>query len=353
MPSRRPASPAPAACQAAMSATPGRPAQSACSARVNSRRLLYRRACRIRSSAANGGILNPCHNACQIARESRTFFSRMTSICRNVRASMYRCPIAASSPASELFSSPCSSASARAQLRELIASVSSYSDRCFAASTIVSTSPNVICASSQRVEQQLLQFRRDQHHVSAERIHQLARCVRLDAGFRRLRRGYGPPHRVFLAHARQFHHPAVLAQRFSDPLKSILVVHLHAPIVRRDAQEISHKNHQCLRVGRFEIAVQRRKLILLRAPRIKLPDVPHKNHLERRHQRRSLRPIENIEDGGSTQIEVGETKIPEVCRNKAPSAQPRGSGPAEIIRRPPARIRRATALSLPLQPGSQ
>jgi len=90
---------------------------------------------------------------CQIARESRTPFSAIINICRKVRASIYRCPIAASSPPSEAFSSPCNKASARGLSFALIASVSSYSDLCFAANTIVSTSPrltrpNASCAST-------------------------------------------------------------------------------------------------------------------------------------------------------------------------------------------------------------
>ena len=50
----------------------------------------------------------------------------------------------ASSPVSELFRSPSSSASARTRSRALMASVSSYSERCFAPSTMVSTSPSVM-----------------------------------------------------------------------------------------------------------------------------------------------------------------------------------------------------------------
>ena len=53
-----------------------------------------------------------------------------------------------------------------------------------------------------------------------------------------LRRGHRPAHGVFLVHARQLHHAAVLAQRLGQPLEAVLVVHLHAPRVGGDAQEV-------------------------------------------------------------------------------------------------------------------
>ena len=113
-----------------------------------------------------------------------------------------------------------------------------------------------------------------------------------------LRRGHGPAHGVFLAHARQLHHAAVLAQRFPQALKAVLVVHLHAPRVRRNAQEIGDEQEQRLRIGRFEITVQRREFFLLGAARVELPHVAHEDHLERSHQRGRLRAVQHFEDGG-------------------------------------------------------
>ena len=181
---------------------------------------------------------------------------------------------------------------------------------------MVSTSPRVMRPRPSGVEQQLLQFRGDQHHVRAQRVHQLAGRVGLHADAGLLRRGHGPAHRVFLVHARQLHHAAVLAQRLGQPLKAVLVVHLHAPRVGGDAQEVGDKNQQRLRVGRAEIAVQRRKFVFLGAARVKLAHVAHKNHLERRHQRRRLRAVQHFEDRGSGQVEVGEAEIPQIRRHK-------------------------------------
>ncbi len=153
-------------------------------------------------------------------------------------------------------------------------------------------------APAQRVEQQLLQLRRNQHHVRAQRIHQFARRVRFKLRLGGLRRRDRPAHRIFFVHARQFDHAAVFAQRLRQPLKAILVVHLHAPRVGGNAQKIGDKNQQRLRIGRLEIPVQRGKLILLRAPRVELPHIAHKNHLKRRHQRRRLRAIQHIKNRG-------------------------------------------------------
>ncbi len=131
-----------------------------------------------------------------------------------------------------------------------------------------------------------------------------------------LRRRDGPAHGVLVAHPRQFHHPAVLAQGFRQPLEAILVVHLHAPRVGGDAHEVGDKNQQRLGVGRAEITLQRRKLVLLCPARVKLAHIAHKNHLERRHQRGGLRAVQHFENRGSAQVQVGEAKIPEVRRHK-------------------------------------
>ena len=131
-----------------------------------------------------------------------------------------------------------------------------------------------------------------------------------------LRGGHGPAHRVFFVHARQLHHAAVLAQRLGQPLEAVLVVHLHAPRVGGDAQKVGDKDQQRLRVGRAEIAIQRRELVLLGAARVKLAHVAHKDHLERRHQRRRLRAVQHFEDRCSGQVEIGEAEIPQIRRHK-------------------------------------
>ena len=88
----------------------------------------------------------------------------------------------------------------------------------------------------------------------------------------------------------------MLAQSFRQPLIAVLVVHLHAPRVRGDAKKVGDEEQQCLRIRRAEIAVQRRELVLLCAARVELAHIAHKDHLERRHQRRRLRAIQHFKD---------------------------------------------------------
>ena len=138
--------------------------------------------------------------------------------------------------------------------------------------------------ASRSIEQQLLQFRRNQHHVRAECVHQLARGVRLKAQTRFLRFGRGPSHGVFLAHARQLHHAAMRAERLGQALKPVLVVKLHAARVCGNPQKVGDEQQHRLRIRRFEVTVERGEFVLLGAPRVKLPHVANEDHLERSHQ---------------------------------------------------------------------
>ena len=171
-------------------------------------------------------------------------------------------------------------------------------------------------ASSQSVKQQFFQLRGDEHHVGAQRIDKFAGRVGIDSGAGLLRRGRHPAHRVFLVHAGQFHHAAMLAQRLGQALEAVLVVHLHPPRIGGDAQEIGDKNQERLRIRRVEVAAQSRELLLLGAAGVELTHVAHKNHLERRHQRRSPRPVQHFEDRGPGEIQVGEAEVPEIGRHK-------------------------------------
>ena len=102
---------------------------------------------------------------------------------------------------------------------------------------MVSTSPRVILPRPVCIEQQLLHFGGDHHHVGAEGVHELAGGVGLEAGAGLVRGGRGPAHGVLFAHAGQLHHAAVLAQGLAEALKAVLVVHVHAAGVGRDAQD--------------------------------------------------------------------------------------------------------------------
>jgi len=102
----------------------------------------------------------------------------------------------------------------------------------------------------------------------------------------------------------------------SPRLKAVLVVHLHAARVGGNAQEVGDKNDQRLGVGRAEIAVQRCKLVLFGAARIKLAHVAHKNHLEGSHQRGGLGAVKDLEDRSAGQVEVREREVPHLRGHK-------------------------------------
>ena len=108
----------------------------------------------------------------------------------------------------------------------------------------------------------------------------------------------------------------MLAQRFGEALKAILVVELHAPRVGGNAQEIGDEEKQRLRVGRTEIAVERGELFFLCAARVKLAHIANEDHLERSHQRGRLRAVEHFEDGGGGEVEIGEAEIAQIGRHK-------------------------------------
>ncbi len=97
--------------------------------------------------------------------------------------------MAASSPASELLSRPCSSASAR----DAVARADGVGE--FVERALLGAEHHGLnvaerdLAPACRVEQKLFKFRGDEHHVGAERVHQLARGVGLQAQAGLLRLG--------------------------------------------------------------------------------------------------------------------------------------------------------------------
>ena len=108
----------------------------------------------------------------------------------------------------------------------------------------------------------------------------------------------------------------MLAESFGKALEAILVVHVHAARVGGDAQEVGDKKQQRLRVRRAEVAIERRKLILLGAARVELAHVADKDYLEGRHERGRLRVIEHFKDGGCCEVEVGEAEIAQIGLNE-------------------------------------
>ena len=117
------------------------------------------------------------------------------------------------------------------------------------------------------------------------------------------------------------------AQGLLQALEAVLVIHLHAARVVGDTQIIGYEDNQRLRIGRFEVAVQRCELVFFCAARVKLPNVAHKDYLEGRHERGSLRAVEHFKDAGGCEVEIGEAEISEVGGNKG--LQDRGAAAVE------------------------
>ena len=172
-------------------------------------------------------------------------------------------------------------------------------------------------ATAEGVEQKLLEFGGDEHHVCAQRVDQLVRGVGLQADVGLLCRGDGPAHCVFLVDACQLDHAAVRAQRFGQALVAVLVVEFHAARIGGDAEEVGDEEEQRLRIGRAEVALERGEFFFLGAARVELPHVANKDDLEWRHERRRLRAVENFKDGGLGEIEVGEAEVAEIGGTKA------------------------------------
>ena len=63
---------------------------------------------------------------------------------------------------------------------------------------------------------------------------------------------------------------------------------------------------------RLEVAIERGEFFLFCAARVELADAADENHLERRHQRWCLRAVQNFEDRGRTEIEIGKTEIAKI-----------------------------------------
>ena len=145
---------------------------------------------------------------------------------------------------------------------------------------------------------------------------EFARGVGIDACGGFLRGCEHPAHGILFVHARQFDHAAVLAESFVQALEAVLVVHLHAARVGRDAQEVGDEEQQRLRVGRTEVAIERGELFFFCTARVELPHIANEDHLKRRHQRRRLRAVKHVEDRGLGEVEIGEAEIAKIGGHK-------------------------------------
>ena len=159
------------------------------------------------------------------------------------------------------------------------------------------------------VQHQLFELARQQHHVRTQRVGHLARRVGIQHRAFALRLLGQPADGVRLVDSRQLDHAAPLAQSFAQPLVLVLVLHVHAPRIGRNANVVGDEKQQRLGIRRLEIVRNGRELLFFRAARIKRFDVTNENHLHRRHQARRPRAVQRLKDGGLRQIEIGDGKL--------------------------------------------
>jgi hypothetical protein len=119
--------------------------------------------------------------------------------------------MAESSPPSDAASSPCSSASAR---------LGGQHHRLYVSQRDLLLLPGV--------EQQLFKLARDQHHVGAQCVDQLAGRFRLETHLLPFAFLQQPAQAVRLVGAGQLYDAAPVAQCLADALIAVLVVHVHA-----------------------------------------------------------------------------------------------------------------------------
>ena len=69
------------------------------------------------------------------------------------------------------------------------------------------------------------------------------------------------------------------------------------------------KSRTACGLGRAEVGVDGGEFRLLRAAAVELLEVAHEEDLEGRHQRRRLRAVEDLEDGGVGEVEVVQGEV--------------------------------------------
>ena len=159
------------------------------------------------------------------------------------------------------------------------------------------------------VEAELFHLAGDQHHVRAERVHQLAGGVGVEADAARLGLGGDPTDRIGLSHAGQLDQAAGVAQRLADSLVALFVLIVHAAQVGRDAQVVGDEEQHGLRVGAAEVGIDGGKFGLPGTAAVEQLEVAHEEDLEGSHQRWRLRAVEDLEDGGVGEVEVVQREV--------------------------------------------
>ena len=166
------------------------------------------------------------------------------------------------------------------------------------------------------IENQLLQFVGDHHHVAAEGVDQFAGAVGLDFHVAAGAVIGDPAHGFAFFDARQFDDAAVLAHGFADALVALFVLHLHAADVGGNADVVGDENNQRVGIGILAVVLDGGQLFFVGAAAKKILHAAHEEDLKRSHQRGSAGAVENLGQIGFGEIEFEEAEVAQIGGNQ-------------------------------------
>ena len=121
-----------------------------------------------------------------------------------------------------------------------------------------------------------------------------------------------PADRLALLDPRQFDDGAIPPERLPDALVALLVGHVHAPGVGRDADVVGHKNQHRIGVGIFAVGLDGGQFLFVRSASEQGLDAADEKHLKGRHQRRRAGAVENFRQIGLGQIKIKQAEVAQV-----------------------------------------
>ena len=105
-----------------------------------------------------------------------------------------------------------------------------------------------------------------------------------------------PLDRLALFNAGKFDDLEIVAKSLTDALVAILIGHLHAAKISRDADVVGNQDEQRVGVGILHVAGDGGKFRVVLAASVQSLDSAHEEDLETCHQRRRAATVENLDD---------------------------------------------------------
>ena len=116
--------------------------------------------------------------------------------------------------------------------------------------------------------------------------------------------------------AGEFDDGEMLAEGLADALVALLVGHLHAAQVGRDADVVGDEDEQRVGIGVAEVVGDGGELGVVLAASVERLDAAHEEDLEAGHQRRRAGAVENFDDRRGLQIELVEAELAHPLRDE-------------------------------------